>query len=603
MALRAVARIGLAALGLLGAAAPARADEPIVLRQTWFGAVDFFATGAPMAVDGPDPDTTMVDQISQPASVVVTDADVPPGVDLRQAYLYWAGSIDNDDCSGGTIDDVVDFTPPGGGKTTVKADICYCSRAGSDIYDFQVCRREVTGLVTELVGTYTVDHFEARILNESTNNASFSVVLVYGHGALKPRRIGLYDGVQTMGTGVKLADVFTLGDLDVDTPPQGDLTWYVLEGDVGGSEGEQVKVKGLPGGLELVLSDAVNPAGNPMNHTINTTKPVQTGCLGVDIDRFDISQALTASNNAVQMSYAAGDDKYWIAYNIVGVNVFEPVFAAQSSKQWVLFTDADGNGIPSVGDTVRYTIELANTGTAPGLVEIEDPMPAEVEAWALVDAAGGTDASTESKLVVEKIPVLPGKSAAVRFDVLLGDAPDATSMVNAASFDAAPDGDQGTLTAPEVVIRRDGDGDGLFDQDDNCPQDANPAQEDGDGDKVGDACDNCPEVKNADQKDGDLDAVGDWCDNCPAHYNPDQDDTDGDGVGDACTPAGTGGGGGSAGGEPGGAPPGPPPAAAPAADSGCGCRLVRPVSPGGAGAALLLLGALARRRRHRGYAR
>ena len=80
----------------------------------------------------------------------------------------------------------------------------------------------------------------------------------------------------------------------------------------------------------------------------------------------------------------------------------------------------------------------------------------------------------------------------------------------------------------------DGDSDGAGDVCDNCPTDANADQADGDGDGVGDVCDNCPTDANADQADGDGDGVGDVCDNCPADANADQADGDGDGVGDAC---------------------------------------------------------------------
>ncbi len=73
----------------------------------------------------------------------------------------------------------------------------------------------------------------------------------------------------------------------------------------------------------------------------------------------------------------------------------------------------------------------------------------------------------------------------------------------------------------------DTDGDGVPDDDDNCPNTPNPNQADGDGDGVGDACDNCPATPNADQADGDGDGVGDVCDACPA--DP-ENDADGDGV-------------------------------------------------------------------------
>ena len=87
----------------------------------------------------------------------------------------------------------------------------------------------------------------------------------------------------------------------------------------------------------------------------------------------------------------------------------------------------------------------------------------------------------------------------------------------------------------------DNDGDGNADCVDNCPNDANPAQEDGDVDGVGDACDNCPNDANPGQEDADGDGVGDVCDNCPDDANPGQEDSNGNGIGDVCdgvTPAG-----------------------------------------------------------------
>jgi hypothetical protein len=86
----------------------------------------------------------------------------------------------------------------------------------------------------------------------------------------------------------------------------------------------------------------------------------------------------------------------------------------------------------------------------------------------------------------------------------------------------------------ESATGPDGDGDGVPDGCDNCPNVPNPGQEDADLDFVGDACDNCPQMPNRDQDDLDADGVGTVCDNCPADPNPDQRDTDFDGVGDVC---------------------------------------------------------------------
>lgn len=72
---------------------------------------------------------------------------------------------------------------------------------------------------------------------------------------------------------------------------------------------------------------------------------------------------------------------------------------------------------------------------------------------------------------------------------------------------------------PVGVAALDSDGDGLLDNEDNCPDDVNPAQEDSDDDNVDDVCDNCPLAYNPNQRDLDTDAVEDACDN-RALFNP-----------------------------------------------------------------------------------
>jgi hypothetical protein len=84
----------------------------------------------------------------------------------------------------------------------------------------------------------------------------------------------------------------------------------------------------------------------------------------------------------------------------------------------------------------------------------------------------------------------------------------------------------GDLVCIDDECRSDRDGDGVPDEDDNCPDTPNPDQEDMDGDGDGDACDDDIDGDNHDNDD----------DNCPYVYNPDQKDTSQNGVGDACDP-------------------------------------------------------------------
>lgn len=474
----------------VGLAHSAHADEPVALREQFGGDVDFFATGAPMAIDGPDGDTTRVDMLVHPATTEITADDVPESAVVRRAFLYWGGSVVNTDCGGGNIDDEVTFAPPGGEMMPVTADDCYCSEAGAQSYDIQLCRADITGKVNQMIGTYSVDDFDALIDNGTTHNASFSVVLVFADASLPTRRIALYDGLVTMSNEINEQEVIELDDLQVDNPPAGDITWYVLEGDVGGGGTEEVAVSGSPGGLSIDVNDAINPVNNPMNATINTTTPVQTSSIGVDIDQFDISDALTAGDSAVEMTYRAGGDKWWISYNIVGVNVFAPSFADGSSKTWVLQDDADGNEAPTAGDTVRYTISLTNSGQTLGSVDLTDALPAEAVSLSVVEDADGMDMSNAEMLDIDGIPVDKDATVEVVVDMVIGDVmQDETPMENIATFDATPGGDMGQIVGDIVLIRLDSDDDSVFDNDNNCPDDPNADQEDADEDGVGDACD------------------------------------------------------------------------------------------------------------------
>lgn len=90
----------------------------------------------------------------------------------------------------------------------------------------------------------------------------------------------------------------------------------------------------------------------------------------------------------------------------------------------------------------------------------------------------------------------------------------------------------GFFTTDEVA--EDGDGDGVPNDEDNCPTVPNPDQTDSDSDDVGNACDNCPDVANSDQTDWDADDVGNMCDNCPGVANPGQEDDDADNFGNVC---------------------------------------------------------------------
>jgi len=83
---------------------------------------------------------------------------------------------------------------------------------------------------------------------------------------------------------------------------------------------------------------------------------------------------------------------------------------------------------------------------------------------------------------------------------------------------APPDDDAGTDDATPIdgSPNVDSDGDGAFDDVDNCRIVVNADQRDWDDDDHGDVCDRCPHVAAALDLDGDGDGVGDECDPRPA---------------------------------------------------------------------------------------
>jgi hypothetical protein len=105
-------------------------------------------------------------------------------------------------------------------------------------------------------------------------------------------------------------------------------------------------------------------------------------------------------------------------------------------------------------------------------------------------------------------------------------------------FDRNGDGD--------LECRRDRDNDSFLDYEDNCPDIFNPLQQNtGGSDELGDHCEDrdrdgsldiddiCPNIHSS-GIDSDLDGIGDECDNCPRNANPDQQDTNQNGIGRAC---------------------------------------------------------------------
>jgi len=93
-----------------------------------------------------------------------------------------------------------------------------------------------------------------------------------------------------------------------------------------------------------------------------------------------------------------------------------------------------------------------------------------------------------------------------------------------------------TLSAEEnnPNYNTDFDSDGVLNEKDNCPLEANSKQIDTDKDKIGDVCDSSKFMNDQNEIDLDFDGIGQSSDNCPFVKNSDQSDKNQNGIGDLC---------------------------------------------------------------------
>lgn len=285
------------------------------------GPIDAFMTGVPLAVDGGDADAN-VDALALPASIDVAASEIPDGATLVRAFLFWGGTQSED----GSADPSVTLSSPGGGPTVIDADVCHASDAASASYDMFACRAEITASILAaggpIAGTYQVDEYSGLIANGATDNASAALLLIFTASGLPSARVVASDGLLTMSSN---AIVLSQPGFDASTSI-GSLTYYTMEGDLAGTGTEQVSVRGLPSGAgPIVFSDAINPATNPMNQTVNTASPPRTAAIGVDIDRYPIDQALAPGDSTIEVTYSTGTDKWWLAAQVASVRSHAPV--------------------------------------------------------------------------------------------------------------------------------------------------------------------------------------------------------------------------------------------------------------------------------------
>lgn len=352
---RACARICtiVALVGSLLAVGPAdgvRADVRVKQRVAFTGHLGFAVTGAPLATDGPDADNN-VDTLAVPGEASITTEQAPDRARVYRAFLYWSGTFDQPEAGAcaGVGDDVVTLTTPDGASHEVTAAARYCSDGGAASYDVRSYRTNVSRLVRDVRGTFTLDDFEPDIGNASADNASFSVVVLYTHASLPMSTVMLHDGLVEMQHSEHTVSVRSD---PVQAEPEAELAYHSVAGDPSTTGGESVQVTALPSAATATLTDAVNPPDDPMNSTING----RADTTGVDIDRFPLG-ILSPGDDGLDVVFDAGSDKWWLAYLIVRV---APIDLPELSIRDAAVVEGDSGFV-----RIRFVVRLSEAWPEP----------------------------------------------------------------------------------------------------------------------------------------------------------------------------------------------------------------------------------------------
>ena len=354
----------------------------------------------------------------------------------------------------------VDFQAPGAASpvtVSTSANAAYMSlyyvSAGVETGDvgFFTTPIDVTEAIRtaggNLAGTFTVNNLVADVCrgvesvcdanltqkcaNIHTNgNASFALLLVYEDLALPLRSVSIFEGLTAFSSSVMPVQLIN-GNV-VSDPASGSLTFYTLEGDLsigradpsetcGGDEYVQVSAAGK----NLCLTDPDNPVGNIFNGSINTIPPPHPnppgctgthacGLAGVDIDRFDISAALSPGVTEIDIAVGTGSDRIALAGVVLGVDVYQPILDLDSKFR--LLNSLSSTALQLGGDDT-VSLAISNTGNvAANNVQLAMPIAAGLENFeVLITPPGARVVHTNNSLQVTGFSVDPGKISEVRF--------------------------------------------------------------------------------------------------------------------------------------------------------------------------------------------
>ena len=302
---------------------------------------------------------------------------LPAGAEVTFARVYWAASSPN-----GEPDTSVSFERPGVFSSAPAADVAHSVAAPpSTLY-------EASADVTDLVqlhgaGPYRVGDVASVELPDRSDSRAFitwSMVVFYRLAGEPLRQLTVFDGLDAADTGsgvVINVSGFLVPNAGIDAKLG--IVAYGTDGQTGGDtltfNGTNVS-DGLGGtnnffnGSRTLLGSVVSNAGDLPRLTGG-----ERSMSGSDIDVVDVTTLVApGSTTATIEAKAGGDNNVLVGALVTSITTFKPNFD-DSIKSAI---DLNGGELMP-GDTLRYVIDVENTGNDPAVgVVLEDVVPAGV---------------------------------------------------------------------------------------------------------------------------------------------------------------------------------------------------------------------------------
>lgn len=339
---------------------------------------------------------------------------IPSSATISKAFLFWFGTLERPPASQGGIaavngndKDKVVFARENETCATTTA----CTVTGSVATEtdtngnvkFYRTYADVTSKITSGV-SWTVSGSEQTAKFTAGNiqtaqgvdrSAGWSLILVYAHPDEPLRNITVYSGfsyvAQQSSEQINLSGFLT--------PPSGTVTSNVgvvgIEGDYS-STGDALIV--TSGNKTTTVSNALNPANNFLNSTVsqdgvrngyfdNSNADRYQNTFGVDVDRFELVNAVPNSASSVSVTFSSNLDTYFPAAMVMANELYAPELQLTKYISNVTQGGTGSNADVTQGDVVEYTIEIENVGHGaatdivitdaadPHLTFLSSPMP------------------------------------------------------------------------------------------------------------------------------------------------------------------------------------------------------------------------------------